>query len=371
MQRLLRAESVLAERKKRSQSNELPITTSHNGQRRVPGPITRSVTRETRDHSRSSRRNAGSSQTTEMSSKNIECFTCHKRGHIAKHCPNRGTQARNPVRALSTATDETVSSNINPEGDEQASKMMWKWARVLSTPNPSNQSGSSDPLIVGPTYKVHVSVDGVKTRALLDHGSQVTIVRQQLLPMVKEKQQWSMDNCMEKTVPLESQPIGATGQELGAHGIAMLNILMEATGKTFPIPCYVLDSSRPLWSGELEDCGVLMGTNALVKHGFSVVHSDGTEVQPKKKDAGESTTIVKTIDVVLKKTVHLKPHQTKIVKGTVEEDTVAKPGVFMISPNEEVLAEKKCDVLETVMEGSSTKVELPLSNWGNCQVITV
>ena len=41
----------------------------------------------------------------------------------------------------------------------------------------------------------------------------------------------------------------------------------------------------------------------------------------------------------------------------------------MISPNEEVLADNKCDVLETVMEGSSTKVDLPLSNWGNCPVV--
>ena len=92
-------------------------------------------------------------------------------------------------------TDETVSGNIQPEGDEQASKMMWKWTGVLSTPDSSNQSGSNDPLIVGPTYKVDVSVDGVKTHALLDHSSQATIVRQQLL---QEKQQWSMDNCMEK-----------------------------------------------------------------------------------------------------------------------------------------------------------------------------
>ena len=136
---------------------------------------------------------------------------------------------------------------------------------------------------------------------------------------------------------------GATGQELGAQGIAILNILIETTGKTYPVPCYVLDSSRPLWSGELKDCGVLMGTNALVKHGFSVTHSDGTEVQPKAKDVEGSATVVKTIDVVLKNTVHLKPHQTKI---TVGEATI--PGVFMISPNEEVLAEKKCDVVERV-----------------------
>ena len=61
--------------------------------------------------------------------------------------------------------------------------------------------------------------------------------------MVKEKQEWSMDTCKTKVVPLKSQPVGATGQELGAVGIAMLNILMETTGKTCPIPCYVLDSN--------------------------------------------------------------------------------------------------------------------------------
>ena len=43
---------------------------------------------------------------------------------------------------------------------------MWKWTRVLSTPSTGNQNGSSDPLIVGPTYKVDVIVDGVKTRAV-------------------------------------------------------------------------------------------------------------------------------------------------------------------------------------------------------------
>ena len=41
----------------------------------------------------------------------------------------------------------------------------------------------------------------------------------------------------------------------------------------------------------------------------------------------------------------------------------------MISPNEEVLAEQKHDVLETVIEGSSIKVDLPLSNWDNCPIV--
>ena len=61
----------------------------------------------------------------------------------------------------------------------------------------------------------------MKSCALLGHGSQVTIVHQQLLPMIKEKQQWSMDTCINKVIPLKSQPIRAKGQEPGAIGIVL------------------------------------------------------------------------------------------------------------------------------------------------------
>ena len=30
--------------------------------------------------------------------------------------------------------------------------------------------------LIGPTYKIEIILEGVRTRALLDHGSQVTIV---------------------------------------------------------------------------------------------------------------------------------------------------------------------------------------------------
>ena len=309
LQRLLRAESVLAERKRRSQSSNVSTSkTPGNSQDRGNSQMSRP---SPRDPGRTGKKSIGSPQTAaEMSSKEIRCFNCRKKGHIAKQCPNGSTQQGTPVRALLT-TNESNATDSTTKAAEPTHEKMWKWTRVLSTSGSEHQDGSSEFPIVGPTYKVDVTVDGVKTRALLDHGSQVTIVRQQLLPMVKEQQQWSMDTCVSKVVPLKSQPVGASGQELGAHDIAVLNILMEATGKVNPIPCYVLDSNQPLWSGELEDCGVLMGTNALVKYGFTVTHSDGTKVEPKPKDAVVGgTTTVKTINVVLKETVHLKPHQT-------------------------------------------------------------
>ena len=62
-----------------------------------------------------------------------------------------------------------------------------------------------------------------------------------------------------------------------------------------------------------------MGANALVKHGFTVTHSDGTQIKAKCKDASVSTTSVKVIIVLLNETVHLKPHQSKVIQTVLEE----------------------------------------------------
>lgn len=96
-------------------------------------------------------------------------------------------------------------------------------------------------------------------------------------------------------------------QELGAVGIALLNILIEMTGKIY--------------------CNAFRWA------------SDG-------KEANVNAKSVKTINVILDETVHLKP---QVIKTVLEENAVATPGVFMISPNEKVLAENNCDVLELMV----------------------
>ena len=39
------------------------------------------------------------------------------------------------------------------------------------------------------------------------------------------------------------------------------------------VPCYVLDSSKPLWSGEVSDCGIVRGINALSSLRDSTLHT--------------------------------------------------------------------------------------------------
>ena len=43
----------------------------------------------------------------------------------------------------------------------------------------------------GPTFKAEINVNNVKTRALLDHGAQVSVVHTELLPKVRETQEWA------------------------------------------------------------------------------------------------------------------------------------------------------------------------------------
>ena len=59
------------------------------------------------------------------------------------------------------------------------------------------------------------------------------------------------------------------GTELGTIG-AVINMEVAATQANYEISCFLLDSSKPLWQGELRDCGVLLQTNPLVEFGIEI-----------------------------------------------------------------------------------------------------
>ena len=46
------------------------------------------------------------------------------------------------------------------------------------------------------------------------------------------------------------------------------------------VPCYVIDSTKPIWQGEVKNCGMIMGTNALVAFQFCISHSNGIVISP-------------------------------------------------------------------------------------------
>ena len=91
----------------------------------------------------------------------------------------------------------------------------------------------------GLTYKVDIIVDGVKTRALLDHGAQVSLARHQLLPVIKERNHWTQEQCQDRSLKMEGQPQGAGEHDLGAEGMVALQVTIENTKVSQTVISYV------------------------------------------------------------------------------------------------------------------------------------
>ena len=83
---------------------------------------------------------------------------------------------------------------------------------------------------------------------------------------------------MAQYLAFDTQPIGAEGSPLGAKASAKLHTVVEITGLSLQIPCYVMDSSKPIWQGKVWNCKMIMGTNVLVGFNCRIAHSNGIEV---------------------------------------------------------------------------------------------
>ena len=105
---------------------------------------------------------------------------------------------------------------------------------------------------------------------------------------------------------LENQPIGATGTELGAVAAVKLHMELDATQVYQEVSCFVLNSSKPLAQGELQDCGILLDTNALVNFGIEVTHSDDSAIVPSNVRIQEEENKVRILQLTPEKTVHLR-----------------------------------------------------------------
>ena len=79
-------------------------------------------------------------------------------------------------------------------------------------------------------------MDGIKTRALLDHEAHVTLARKQLLPIIKERNNWSVEQCQARNLTLEGQPQGTGGNDLGAEDIVALQLTVKDTVASQRVP---------------------------------------------------------------------------------------------------------------------------------------
>ena len=190
LQKLLRAEAAVAERKRRSAVPRF----SKNSIKDEEGISRRPVVPQVDD--KEAKEGRSRTGPPEMNMKNFKCFKCQAKGHIAKYCK---TELKN--KGCNTVSLKDKEDTEHTEIDEVAKEVELLWSRVVTEgASKSDGSGTSEVqslLRSGPVYKTDVTIDGVKSQALLDHGSQITIVQRQMLPLVKEKHGWSMETCQQ------------------------------------------------------------------------------------------------------------------------------------------------------------------------------
>ena len=211
-QRLLKAESRVLERERQQKGNtDNGVTLQEDTKKANPSRLSNPVPTNNQPQRGRGRPRPQTRSTIEA---RLKCFNCQEFGHKASACPK--SSRRGTANVVTTNESDTTKD---------------LWSLVLSVENHDNERSSKKDMtvLVGPAYKVEVTVEGVRTRALLDHGAQVTIVRRQLLGKAKEKHKWPVETCRSKEIPLEKQPIGATGTELGAIGAVKLNMEVAAT----------------------------------------------------------------------------------------------------------------------------------------------
>ena len=394
LQKLLRAETVLAEWRRRKQLQTVtrrsftkPVEERDAGKNpSAKGELPR-VTR--------------SSPTTgsaEHSLQHVRCFNCQKKGHMKVNCPE--PQKKSSTRVITAKQVDQESTPMDP------------WICTVSATGGTTVNDHTSVRVVsrrGPTYQVRVEVEGVGTRALLDHGAQVSLVRKQLLPYIREKQGWTLEQCHSRNLPLDIKPVGAGGEPLGVTAVVLLTIRIPESEVVQEVPCYVLDSSEPLWSGEINNCGIVLGTNSLSSLGFNITHPSGSAVQPtgecesktkgeanapKQNSEGEvkdntweatedgekqdcdkegSKCLVedqrdnnsRAGEIVLVKDLCMGPGQTKLVQvNLVNGKHISLNMLKIISPNEVVLAESMCDFAEELW-GCESLPDIAVRNWGN------
>ena len=182
---------------------------------------------------------------------NIKCFRCGRKRHVAKSCHAAenlvSIENTNKGQHLTLTQQVTADSKqVAADSKQVAADSKQVWIRVLSVSNCTNKSANlCQTDVIGSMYKVDITIGGVPTRALMDSGSQVCIVRKQLLPIVKDKYNWSLSDCLVHNLPLNNQPVGAEGSVLG-----VTEVVVEITGKSLEVPCYVINSTKPVWRGD-------------------------------------------------------------------------------------------------------------------------
>ena len=208
-----------------------------------------------------------SSQSSNKQGQGPQCHNCHRFGHIAKFCwdkRKRGAEAPGKQKDSKTRL-VSVDELSDRELEQELSKRRLEKEQQLA----SASAGSSVNVVtgaVGPSYWLQVTVEGLPVSALVDTGSQSTIISRSLLHKVFKHLKKNG-----KALPTLEHPCtkfkGKGGHAIGVTAQVLFTLAVD--GKSTAVPVFVQPDSE-------QEC--LLGSNVLPALGISVVRANGRKL---------------------------------------------------------------------------------------------
>ena len=232
-----------------------------------------------------------------------ECYQCGETGHFARESPSTshkpeatgrhtagmpgryagfkgGTTGRGPPARTATLTANLSPAELTEQQFEEllAKRCLERESELLQ--QTSAASGSQVDTIttddslssaVGPTLVLPVQIEGVQVSALVDTGSQSTIISRQVLHEIGKRL-----HSQGKPLPKLEKPSARLYGKDGQRGSRPLDITAQATlnlvadGKSVSVPVFVQPHSK-------QSC--LLGTNATFSLGLKFLRADGRPLQ--------------------------------------------------------------------------------------------
>ena len=188
------------------------------------------------------------------------CYRCGSRGHLARQCPKQAHRPEAPGHSSNhptsrTATLGAVSPPCHPEDLSEAelqellARCRLRRERQLieddSVKTRVVTASDGQAGVVGPTLLLDLQIEGVPVEALVDTGSQSTIISRTTLHAIAK-------HLRENGHPLPKQEeptvklFGKDGQNGGRELIitAQLNVTLEADGRSVTAPVFSLTVSN-------------------------------------------------------------------------------------------------------------------------------
>ena len=288
------------------------------------------------------------------------CFLCGG-PHLARACPHphRGTHSEAPGRSSneSRSAQVTATPTVTTFTEDELVKMLGE-CRLKKEEALLAEKGSQCDTVsstnkqtsdaVGPTLVLQVLIEGVQVEAMVDMGSQSTVVSQAVLHEVGKRlhqEGREMPQLRVLTVRLYGKDCGGEKRELDIT--AEVSLTIESDGKAVTAPVFVQpDSEQPC----------LLGMNIAPALGLKFLDANGL---PLKESSQEQTTVM----VCLTKASTLSGRKGKFLETKV--DSIVKPGTeILFEPNAEPLRALGLSAQESLLcVQKDGTVLIPLQNF--------